>query len=116
MEKEIRESTLAQVMPKLSKGKITKANKKNGNKFSPKYRAFNILQNNIEDVVKKSILMWKLIYGLTSIKVGEEDPFEGRNDGEDEDDDKDEETKKEKEDTTVEEEQPKNDEMATTDE
>ena len=34
--------------------------------------------------------MWKLIYGLTIVKKGEEDPFEGRNDGEDEDDDKEE--------------------------
>ena len=57
MEKEIRESTLACVMPKLTKGKITQANKKYGSKFAPKYRAFNILQNNIEDVVKKSTLM-----------------------------------------------------------
>ena len=28
---------------KIDKGKITKANKKHGNKFSPKYMAFNIL-------------------------------------------------------------------------
>ena len=34
MEKEIRESTLAQVMPELLRGKITKDNKKHGNKFS----------------------------------------------------------------------------------
>ena len=39
MEKEIRESTLARVMPKLTKGQITKANKKHGRKFAPKYRA-----------------------------------------------------------------------------
>ena len=66
-------------MPKLTKGKIVKANKKYGSRFSPKYRAFSILQNNIEDVVKKSTQMWKLIYGLTIVKVGEEDLFEGRN-------------------------------------
>ena len=69
MEKEIRDSILAQVMPELSKEKVTKANKKNGKKFSPKYRAFNILQNNIEDVVNKSTKMWKLIYGLTTVKL-----------------------------------------------
>ena len=28
--------------------------------------------------------MWKLIYGLTTIKKGEEDPFEGKNDEEEE--------------------------------
>ena len=90
-------------MPELTRGKITKANKKHDNKFSPKYRAFNILQNNIEDVVNKSTQMWKLIYGLTIVKPREEDWFEGRNDGEDDDDDKEEETKKEKKDTTMEE-------------
>lgn len=84
MEKEIREYTLAQVMLDLLKGKITKANKKHGSKFAPKYRAFNILQNKIENVVTKSTQMWKLIYGLITIKEGEEDPFEGRNNGEDE--------------------------------
>ena len=57
VEKEIRESTLACVMPKLTKGQITKENKKHGRKFAPKYKDFNILQNNIEDVVKKSTLI-----------------------------------------------------------
>ena len=51
MEKEIRESTLACVMLDLTKGQITKENKKNERKFAPKYRAFKILQNQIEDVV-----------------------------------------------------------------
>ena len=51
MEKEIRESTLAHVMPDLTKGQISKANNKHGRKFAAKYRAFKILQNNIEDVV-----------------------------------------------------------------
>ena len=90
LEKEIRESTLAQVMPELKKGQITKANKKHGNKFSPKYSAFKILQNNVEDFVNKSTKMWKLIYGLTTIKEGVEDPFEGRNNEEEEDDKEDE--------------------------
>ena len=34
MEKEIKESTLAQVMLDLTRGQITKANKKHGKKFS----------------------------------------------------------------------------------
>lgn len=43
--------------------------------------------------------MWKLIYGLTTIKEGEEDPFEGRNDdGEEEENDKEKEEIKNKED------------------
>ena len=87
-------------MPKLTNGKITKARKKYGNRFSPKYRAFSILQNTIEYVVKKSTLMWKVIYGLQTVKEGQEDPFEGRNDGNDdneEEDDKEEEEEKEKE-------------------
>ena len=84
MEKEIRESTLARVIPQLTKGQITKASKKHGRKFSPKYRAFNILQNKIEDVVNKSTKIWNLIYSLTTIKIGEEDPFEGNNNEEEE--------------------------------
>ena len=72
-----------------------KENKKYVGRFTAKYRAFSILQNNIEDIVKKSTLMWKLIYGLTTIKQREEDPFKGRKNGE-EDEDKEEETKKKK--------------------
>ena len=53
--------------------------------------------------------MWKLIYGLTTVNEGEEDPFEGRNNGEDEDDDKEEEIEQEKKETTEKEAQ-KNDE------
>lgn len=43
MEKKIRESILAQVMSDLTRGQITKANKKHSGKFTPKYRAFSIL-------------------------------------------------------------------------
>lgn len=98
MEKEIRESTLACVMPNLTKGQISRASKKHGSKFALKYRAFSILQNKIEDVVKKSTLMWKVIYGLQAIKKGQEDPFEGRNnDEQEEENEKEEEGEKEKE-------------------
>ena len=102
MEKEIRESTLACMMPKLTKDQITQDNKKHVSNFSPKYRAFNILQNNIEDVVKKSTLMWKVIYSLQTMKEGQEDPFKGRNDEDDEEEDDKEEGKKEKIDVAVE--------------
>ena len=72
------------MIPELTKGQIKKANKKHGRKFAPKYKAFKILQNQIEDVVQKSTLMWKVIYALQIVKEGEEDPFEGRNDEEEE--------------------------------
>ena len=35
LEKEIRESTIARAMSKLTRGQITKANKKHGRKFAP---------------------------------------------------------------------------------
>ena len=73
-------------MLEFTKGKIIKENKKYGSRFAPRYKAFSILQNNIEDVVKESTQMWKLIYGLTTVKEGEEDPFEGRNNGEEDED------------------------------
>lgn len=115
VEKQIRETTLAQLMPKLTKGKIKKENKKHGRKFAPKYKAFIILQNNIVDFVNKSTKMWKLIYSLTTSKEGEEDPFQGKNDGEEEDNNKEHEIEKEKVDT-IEEEAQKQDEMTTIDE
>ena len=42
--------------------------------------------------------MWKLIYFFTTIKEGEGDPFEGKN-NEEEEDDKEEEAEKDKENT-----------------
>ena len=54
MERQIKESTLAQFIPKLDKRKITKAMEKNNSKFAPKCRAFHILNKDIEDVVTKS--------------------------------------------------------------
>ena len=50
--------------------------------------------------------MWKLIYGLTTIKEEEEDPFEGRKNEEDEDDKVD----------TIEKEAQKQDAIVTTEE
>ena len=76
MEKEITESTLAQVMPNLTRGQIKKANKKHGGKFAPKNRAFSILENKIEDVVNKSRQLWKTIYKITDDKDEEENKVE----------------------------------------
>ena len=119
--KEIRDSTLAHVIPNLTKGQIRKASKKHGRKFASKYRAFSILQNKIDNVVKKSTLMWKVIYGLQIVKEGQEDPFEGINDGEEEEENEKkeegekekEEGEKEKEEVTVEKETQKGDEATT---
>ena len=61
-EKEIRESTLASFLPNLTKSQIANANKRHNNRFTPKYRAFSILQNKIEKVVSKSTKLWKIIY------------------------------------------------------
>jgi hypothetical protein len=57
-------------------------------------------------------MMWNLIYGLTTVKDGEEDPFEGKRSKEDEDANKAEATKKDKEDNIVEEKTQKQDEVA----
>ena len=62
MEKEIRESTLARLLPDLTKSQIANANKRHNSRFTPKYRAFCILKNKIEDVVSKSTKLWKIIY------------------------------------------------------
>ena len=100
-------------MPRLTKGKISKENKKHGTKFAPKYRPFSIVQNKIEDVMKNSTQMWKLIYGLTTVKEGTEDPFEVRNNGDEEKNDNEEDGEKDKADDTVEKETQKDD-IATT--
>lgn len=116
MENDIRESTLACVILELKIGQTIKENKKNWRKFSSKYKAFNIIQNNMKDVENKSTLMWKVIYGITIVKEGQEDPFEGRNDHDEEEDEKEEEGEKEKdeEEVSVEKEVQKSD-MATID-
>lgn len=53
-ERQIRETSLAQVMPELSKVEMSKALKKYAARFVPKYGVFRILQNNIEDTVNNS--------------------------------------------------------------
>ena len=67
-------------MPKLSKAQIAKAMKKYAIRFVPKYRSFNILQNNIEDVMEKFTQMWKITYGLAIVKEGEHEPIEVKDD------------------------------------
>lgn len=61
--------------------------KKYAIRFVPKYRAFSILQNNIEDVVKKSTYMWKVTYGLATVKEDVKEPIEVKYDEEDDNND-----------------------------
>ena len=61
-EKEIRDSTLARMLPDLTKSQIKNVVKRHNNRFTPKYRAFSIFQNKIEEVVRKSTKLWKIIY------------------------------------------------------
>ena len=57
-----------------------------------------------------------MIYSLTTIKLGEEDPFERKNGEEEEENEKEEEIDKEKGDKIVEETQQKTDKVATAEE
>ena len=71
IDKQIKEVTLAQVMPSLDKQMISKDVEKYKGIFAPKYRAFNILIKQVEEVVTKTTLLWKSIYELTTIVVEE---------------------------------------------
>lgn len=55
MEKEMRESTLASVLPDLTREQVSKVVKRHNNKFTPKYRAFFILQNIIEEIFQRTM-------------------------------------------------------------
>ena len=57
-EKEIRESSLARLLPDLTKSQIENAVKRHNNRFTPK----SILQNKIEEVVNNSTRLWKVLY------------------------------------------------------
>ena len=62
MEKEMGESTLASILPNLTKEYIIKVVKRCNTRFTPKYRAFSILQNKMEDVVQRTTRSWKNLY------------------------------------------------------
>lgn len=55
---------------------MNKAINKYKGRFFPKYKDFNILQNNIEEVVKESTQIWNFIYGLTTERAIEQEPKE----------------------------------------
>ena len=46
----------------MTKEQITKAVKRHNNRFTPKYKAFSILQNKIEEVVQRTTRSWKNLY------------------------------------------------------
>ena len=47
-----------------------------------------VFKKNIEDVVKESTQIWKLIYGLTIVNKGKAEPLEVKDDEEDDEKDK----------------------------
>ena len=50
------------MLPDLTKSQIKNAVKRHNSRFTLKHRAFSILQNKIEEVVRKSTKLWKIIY------------------------------------------------------
>ena len=58
----MRESTLANILPNITKEQIIKAVKRHNTRFTPKYREFSILQNKMEDVVQRTTRSWKNLY------------------------------------------------------
>ena len=75
MERQIREATLANLFIELKRGQIKNIVKKYNHKFKPKERAFLILQKKITKLEEKTRKAWKVIYGLATRKLGQEDPF-----------------------------------------
>ena len=66
---------MANLFTKLKKGQIKNIVKKYNHKFKPKERAFLILQKKITELEEKTTKAWKVIYGLATLKPGQEDPF-----------------------------------------
>ena len=58
----MRESTLASVLPDLTREQVSKAVKRHNNRFTPKYRAFFILLNRMEEIVQRTMKSWKNLY------------------------------------------------------
>ena len=58
----MRESTLASILPDLTKEQVKNAVKRHNNRFTPKYRAFFILQNKIEEIVQRTTKSWRNLY------------------------------------------------------
>lgn len=113
IEKEIRESTLAELFPEMKKGQITVKAKKFGTRFSPRDSALSILKNHIEEVVQKNKDTWKIIFGLKIPKEGQEQAGTSQGGEEEEmgeEDEKEEEDKEEKEKEEEEKEEGKGDE------
>ena len=74
--------------------------KKYSHKFRPKYRAFYILQKQTKELEEKTTKLWKVVYGLATLKPREEDLFKETEKGDEE-----EEGQEEKQEEEVEEEE-----------
>ena len=59
--RQIRESTLAQIMPEFNKGYISLALREYTNKFVAKSRACLVKKNKIKNIVEARQIMWKKI-------------------------------------------------------
>ena len=66
---------MANLFLDFKKIQITKKVQKYSHEFQPKYRAFSILQEKIEEFVQRTTQMWKIIYGLATLKPSQEDLF-----------------------------------------
>ena len=75
MERQIREATLANLIPNLKNEQIMKKVQKYSYKFQPKYQAIYILQKKRKQLEEKTTKMWKVIYGLATLKPRQEDLF-----------------------------------------
>ena len=53
-------------MSKFRRKEIKQVVERYKGRFSPKYQAFNILRNKVEEVVTESKKIWKIIYGLST--------------------------------------------------
>ena len=97
LERQIRESTLANLIPNLKNVQIMKKVQKYSYKFQPKNRAFYILQKKLKELEDKTTKMWKFIYGLATLKLGQEDLFKEIDKGEGEGEEEEGEEEKEEE-------------------
>lgn len=84
-ERQIKEAQLAQVIPTLDKKMMEKSMNKYKGRPTPKYRAFKLLKNYIEEGVTQSTFLCKEIYGLSTKDVekkGDEKEHEPKKDKE----------------------------------
>ena len=67
-EKYIGEKNLRTLMPNLSKKEIKEEIFKHERRWTPRFKAFQILSNKIEDVVQSTLKLWKSIFDIDKEK------------------------------------------------